>query len=335
MRVPVNGIQLNVEQRGSGPPLLLLHGFTGSVATWAPLMDALAGRFRTVAVDLHGHGGSDCPADPARYRLDRAAGDVLALLDRLDIGRFALLGYSLGGRLALHLALAAPGRAHTLVLESASPGILDPQERRGRVESDERLARILEREGIEVFVERWEQHPLFRTQARLPSTVRAALRAQRLRSDPRGLANSLRGAGAGIQEPLVDRLRELRQPTLVLVGELDARYRELGLMMANAMPAATLAVVEGAGHAVHLERPEEFLEIVLRHIGLTPNRLVGVGGDRRQLRRGDVAGYPLGDPLSSLHHSPAACGPSPPLGPDRGGPPSPERDAGTAVGDAV
>jgi 2-succinyl-6-hydroxy-2,4-cyclohexadiene-1-carboxylate synthase len=298
MRVPVNGIHLNVEQHGDGPPLLLLHGFTGSAATWAPFLDALADRFRTVAVDLHGHGRSDCPADPARYRLEGAVDDLLALLDRLDIERFALLGYSLGGRLALHLALAAPDRAHTLVLESASPGILDPRERRRRVRSDERLARLLEREGIEAFVDRWEQLPLFSTQARLPSTVRAALRAQRLRNDPRGLANSLRGAGAGVQEPLFDRLREVRQPTLLLVGDLDAKYCELGLTMAKAMPAATPAVIEGAGHAVHLERPDAFLGVVLSHISLAvapspPRAPHPEGSSLRPTSSGTVLPLPL------------------------------------------
>ncbi|MBX6341499.1 MAG: 2-succinyl-6-hydroxy-2,4-cyclohexadiene-1-carboxylate synthase, partial [Thermomicrobiaceae bacterium] len=216
----------------------------------------------TVAVDLLGHGASDAPRDPARYRMERCVADLLALLDALDLPRAAVLGYSMGGRVALHLALAAPERVGALVLESASPGIPDAAERAARRVSDAALADLIEREGIAAFVDHWERLPLWASQASLPREVRARLRAQRLAHRPDGLAGSLRGLGAGEMAPVHDRLGALGMPALLVAGALDEKYRALAEWMAIAMPRARVAVVPGAGHAVHLERPEAFLRAV-------------------------------------------------------------------------
>ena len=295
MRVAVNGVHLNVErltpvdlpdtdQRvdASGSKLVLLHGFTGSYRTWAPLAGMLGHRYEFVAVVLLGHGSSDSPADPNRYRMERCIDDLLALFDRLELERVNLLGYSMGGRVALHLALVAASRIERLILESASPGLQSPAEREARVRSDRELADSLEREGIKAFVDAWERLPLFASQARLAPEVRAALRAQRLSGDPIGLANSLRGLGAGTQEPVWDRLGDLSQPTLLMAGELDARYRALGRLMAERMPAAQLSVIPDAGHAVHLEQPAQFVEQVLSFLQTRPEMrhvLRGAGAD--------------------------------------------------------
>lgn len=260
-RIPVNGVHLNVEVRGQGPALLLLHGFTGSAATWTPDLEAWRG-FTTVAVDLLGHGGSDCPADPRRYRMERCVEDLVALLDRLDVRRAAALGYSMGGRVALHLALRAPERLWALALESASPGIDDASEREARARSDADLAEAIERDGVEAFVERWQALPLFASQARLPAAVREEVRRQRLGNDPRGLAGSLRGLGAGRQEPLLARMGGIRMPVLVLAGALDDKYCALARRMAAAVPCARMEIVPDAGHAAHLERPRAFADAV-------------------------------------------------------------------------
>ncbi len=256
-RIGVNGVHLNVEVSGEGPTLLLLHGFSGSAATWAPHVEAWRG-FTTVAVDLLGHGASDCPADPRRYRMERCLEDLVALLDHLDVRRAAVLGYSMGGRVALRLALHAPGRLWALVLESASPGIEDASEREARARSDADLAEDIEREGVEAFGERWQALPLFASQARLPAAVREELRRQRLGNDSRGLAGSLRGMGAGRQEPVLARMGDIRMPVLVIAGALDDKYCGLALRMAAALPCARTEIAPDAGHAVHLERPEAF-----------------------------------------------------------------------------
>ena len=264
--VAVNGLRLHVERAehaGSGPPLLLLHGFTGSGASWAPQLETFRHHFDVVAVDLIGHGRSDAPAGPERYRIESAVADLVALLDTLAIARAAVLGYSMGGRVALHLALAAPERLSALVLESASPGIDDPVERAARVRSDEALAVRIERDGVEAFVDEWERIPLFASQARLPAEVWERQRAQRLATSATGLANSLRGMGAGAMAPVGARLGELAMPVLLVVGELDVKYVALGHDMVAAIPNARLAVVPDAGHTVHLEQPAAFEQIVL------------------------------------------------------------------------
>jgi 2-succinyl-6-hydroxy-2,4-cyclohexadiene-1-carboxylate synthase len=151
-------------------------------------------------------------------------------------------------------------------LESSSPGIADAAERQARVVADEALAESIEREGLEAFVERWERLPLFASQASLPEDTRARLHAQRLRNDPLGLANSLRGMGAGRQESLWDRLAWLYVPTLLIAGELDAKYCALASQMATALPNAQAVIMPGVGHAVHLEQPQSFAKNVLEFL---------------------------------------------------------------------
>jgi 2-succinyl-6-hydroxy-2,4-cyclohexadiene-1-carboxylate synthase len=271
MHIRVNDITLNVERSGAGRPLLLLHGFTGGATTWSPHLAQLALGFHTIAPDLIGHGRSDVPPDPARYRMERCVADLLALLDALGVERADVLGYSMGGRVALHLAAAAPARVGALVLESSSPGIADPAERAARIAADEALADEIERAGLAAFVERWERLPLFASQAVLPEVVLERQRAQRLRNDPRGLANSLRGMGAGRQEPLWDRLAALAAPTLLIAGELDAKYCAITSHMAAALPNARTAIVPNAGHAVHLEQANAFVRNVLEFLNSASN----------------------------------------------------------------
>jgi 2-succinyl-6-hydroxy-2,4-cyclohexadiene-1-carboxylate synthase len=262
-RLTVNGLGLNVEVAGGGPPWLLLHGFMGSTATWASHLPELSGRATTIGVDFIGHGASDTPADPARYTMSHCIADLLAVLDRLGVERTGVLSYSMGARVALHLALAAPERVASMVLESGSPGLADESERSARRASDEALAATIERGGVQAFVAHWEQLPLFASQNTLPVEVRSALRRQRLHNSAQGLAHSLRGMGTGTQASLWSRLGEIDVPALLITGALDEKYCQIGCAMAGAMPRARLAVVPGAGHAVHLERPDKFVRLVL------------------------------------------------------------------------
>jgi 2-succinyl-6-hydroxy-2,4-cyclohexadiene-1-carboxylate synthase len=194
--------------------------------------------------------------------MERCVEDLLTLLDHLGVQKTAALGYSMGGRIALHLAQRAPERLWALVLESASPGIVDATEREARRQSDAVLAEMIERGGIVAFVDRWQALPLFATQTRLPAALREALRHQRLSNNPHGLANSLRGLGAGMQKPLGRRLSELRIPALLLAGALDAKYCTLARQMAAALPDPQLAIIQQSGHAIHLEQSEVFAAAV-------------------------------------------------------------------------
>ncbi len=249
------GFALNVEIAGDGPALVMLHGFTGSARSWGVFGDLLARSFTTVRLDIVGHGGSDSPASIDHYQMPLAVVDLLDAADRTGFPEASWLGYSMGGRTALHVAAARPGAVRRLVLVGASPGIAEAEERAARREADEALARRIEVEGIEAFTDYWEAIPLFASQRRLPADVRARIRAGRLACDRTGLANSLRGMGAGAQEPLHHRLHELTVPTLLLAGSDDTKYTEIGAAMAGVLPAGRFVAVPGAGHAAQVEAP--------------------------------------------------------------------------------
>ncbi len=264
--VRVGDVSLHVTVAGEGEPLMLLHGFTGSGAQWAPQVEAFAGRFRTIAVDLLGHGHSDAPADPERYRMERCVADLRTLVDALGVERACWLGYSMGARVALAFALAHPGRVRALVLEGVAPGIEDPFLRRQRIADDEALADRIERAGVERFVEDWMQQPLFASQARLGEAFLDAARAARCANSAVGLANTLRGMGTGAQEPLWDQLSTLVPPTLLVVGEEDRKFRAIAETMALRTPRAEIAIIPQAGHAAHLENATAFNARVLRFL---------------------------------------------------------------------
>lgn len=243
--------------------LVLLHGFTGSAVNWRNLFPQLAapGR-RLIALDMLGHGQSDAPSDPARYAMEHCQADILATLEKLGVqpGEAILLGYSMGGRIALYTAFSGFFRA--LILESASPGLADLAEREQRRLSDNALAERIEHEGVEAFINDWEKLPLFASQDSLSSEAKNELRTQRLTNRVSGLANSLRGVGTGVQPALHERLHELEVPVLLLAGELDSKFCRIAREMAGQMPQARLEIVPGAGHTIHLEQPARFVASV-------------------------------------------------------------------------
>lgn len=285
----VHGLRYRVRLAGEGRPLLVLHGFTGSVDAWCDHLATLAAHHRLIAVDLPGHGRTGAVADPSRYHIEPLIADLLELIDRLvpavpPAGRrpaVRVLGYSMGGRAALHLALAAPERVSALVLESASPGIADPTERAARAAADCALADRIEREGLPAFVRYWETLPLFTSQRTLPRAVLDRQRAQRLAGSAAGLANSLRGFGAGVPAPLQARLGELAMPVGLIAGALDGRYAALALRMAERIRRAEVAIVPNAGHAVHLERPAAFDRAVAAYLRTIDDEVRGDVPPRR------------------------------------------------------
>ncbi|HEX6673499.1 MAG TPA: alpha/beta fold hydrolase [Actinomycetes bacterium] len=239
---------LNTVVEGSGPRVVLVHGFTQTLASWEPLAGRLRQRWRVVRADLPGHGGSGA----VRADLPGAA----ALLGEAGLG--AYLGYSLGGRVCLRLALDRPDLVRGLVLLGASPGIAEAGERAERRAADEALARDLERDGVAAFLDRWLAGPLFAT---LPAG--RAGRDERLGNSAAGLAAALRLLGTGAQAPLWARLPELAAPVLLVAGELDGKFAAIAERMATAIgPRARVALVPHAGHAAHLEQPERFGDLV-------------------------------------------------------------------------
>ena len=254
-----DGLTLHADRSGDGPPLVLLHGFTGSGAIWDSVRHALEPRFSVITIDLPGHGRSSAPADYSRFALHHLALDIARLLDALEIERAGVVGYSMGGRAALQFALSFPERVAALLLESATPGIADAHDRGVRVDSDMALADMIERDGVESFVHFWERLPIWSSQTSLAHEERDAVHARRLANTPSGLANSLRGAGAGSRPSVLDQLDRLLMPVLLVVGALDPKFVALAEMMCPAIRDCRVEIVAGAGHTVHLERPGEFI----------------------------------------------------------------------------
>ena len=259
----INDLRYHYHQSGTGPALLLLHGFTGSLVNWAPQLPCFSSHFTTISVDLPGHGLTQAPVDPDRYRHEQVTSDLDSIVVQLGLHRFHLLGYSMGGRLALALALSQPHRLRALVLESSSPGLADAGERAARRRQDESLARRIERKGMKDFISYWEQLPLFASQKRLSAETRGSLREQRMANSTRGLAGSLRGAGTGAQPSYWSQLSQMRMPALLLTGALDTKYCAVAARMAAVNPDFLAQQIVGAGHCVHLERPHQFQRAVL------------------------------------------------------------------------
>lgn len=245
---------MRVEGTPGSPRVVLLHGFTQGPGSW----DGLAGRltragYEVVRVALPGHGESG----EVRLSFEAAAGAAAEAG-----GPGAWIGYSMGGRLALRVALDRPDLVRGLVLLGASPGLTDPAERAARRARDETLASGLERKGLDRFLEGWMSLPLFE---RLPKE--AAGLAERRANTVSGLASALRLLGAGTQEPLWDRLPHLAMPVLLMAGEHDTTFVALALRMAAAIgSAAEVSIIPGAGHAAHLERPDVFAGLVERFL---------------------------------------------------------------------
>jgi 2-succinyl-6-hydroxy-2,4-cyclohexadiene-1-carboxylate synthase len=260
--IRVEDIEFNVEAHGSGAPLVLLHGFTGSAASWLPLIHDLARLRRVIAIDIIGHGTSSAPEDLSHYAFEQAVRDIAEVTAQLGVTRAAWLGYSMGGRLALGIAVDHPERVSSLILESATAGIQHEKERHERAEADQELARRIEEVGIETFVAEWERLPIWESQRALPVEVLEFQRDIRLRSRAVGLANSLRGMGQGAQPSYWDRLGEIDVPVLLMAGALDRKFVGIAGQMGVRIAGAELSVIPDAGHAVHLERAREFLEEV-------------------------------------------------------------------------
>jgi 2-succinyl-6-hydroxy-2,4-cyclohexadiene-1-carboxylate synthase len=202
--------------------------------------------------------------------VERTADDLAQILARTDAGPADVIGYSLGARIALRLAVAQPQVVRRLVLESPSAGLARAEDRATRRAADEALASRIERDGIEAFVDEWERQPIFASHVSLPPARATRLRAMRLANRPAGLAASLRGAGQGSMEPLHRHLAGIGAPTLVIAGSLDVGGGPRAAEVASGIPGATIAIVPDAGHTPHEEQPRAFRKLVLDFLKEVP-----------------------------------------------------------------
>jgi 2-succinyl-6-hydroxy-2,4-cyclohexadiene-1-carboxylate synthase len=257
---------LNHEVSGDrrSPAVLFLHGFMGSSADWREIMAVIGDDTFRIAVDLPGHGAS-LGLPPDTYTIEGATRAVIRTMDGLEVTRPVVAGYSMGGRLALYLALRYQERCARLFLESASPGLESAGERAARRVADESKAERLESGDFEVFLRHWYGQPLFASLAQDEDLLYRTIEARR-RNDPGELARSLRGMGTGSQPSMWGELEHLSVPTLAVAGGLDEKYAGISSRMASINPRIESAVVPGAGHTVHAETPAEFTSLLWRFV---------------------------------------------------------------------
>jgi 2-succinyl-6-hydroxy-2,4-cyclohexadiene-1-carboxylate synthase len=239
----------SVVEVGEGEPILFLHGFMGDRHDFNEVIDRLSDSFRCLSLDLPGHGQAIGNED-GQYGMAETAKTVIQRLEQLGIQQCFLVGYSMGGRLALYLAVHFATRFKKVVLESASPGLKTKAERQARIRQDQQLAARLETENFADFLEQWYRQPLFRS-------TRFSVQElcdRRLHNQPQELAKSLRHMGTGVQPSLWGELGRGRM--LLVVGEWDEKFVEINRQMQRG--GAQLEVVPGCGHNVHLEQPGEF-----------------------------------------------------------------------------
>lgn len=262
MMVNIDNIQYHVEVSGRGFPLVLLHGFTGDFSTWAPFLEHWDKHSQIITPDIIGHGKTDSPDQLNAYKMETAAEHLKVLLDHLGVQQVDILGYSMGGRLALTFVILYPERVRKLILESASPGISDELQRQERRMKDAELAELIINKGITNFVDYWENIPLFSSMKSLPLDVQMKIRKQRLSNSPKGLANSLNGMGTGSQPSWWERLNEIESEVLLLTGIKDEKFCLIAEKMQKSIKNVNWIVFYESGHTIHVEEEEKFGTIV-------------------------------------------------------------------------
>ena len=250
---------LYYETHGSkaSPAILMLHGFLGSSKDWREVTDTLKSKFFCILPDLPGHGRTKSLSD-ADYSMQSAALSLLAILNQEEIKQAVLVGYSMGGRLALYLALTHPEYFSELILESASPGLKTVKERQARIESDSGVIRSLKTQTMEEFITNWYSQPLFDS-IRQDSSKFEELLKSRSENNSENLSKSLKFMGSGVQPSLWDILADLKQPTLLIVGANDNKFKSVACEMQERSEAISSATIASAGHNVHFEKPQEFV----------------------------------------------------------------------------
>ncbi len=243
------------------PKLLLLHGFLGSRQDFKSLVSQLSAEFCCLSVDLSGHGETQIFDLTSGYGMSAIAQGLIQLIQELDFAPCYLMGYSMGGRLALYLACCFPQYFSGVLLESASPGLATVFERSERQKKDEALALSLENDTWPDFVTRWYDQPLFSTLKSHPGFE--ALLQTRCDNRPTELARSLRGMGTGVQPSLWEALCHLKVPLTLVVGTLDSKFMSINQAMADRCPSAQLVTIP-AGHVAHFEASALFTDVLRR-----------------------------------------------------------------------
>ena len=265
MKLKVDDIQFNLlinesDINNEKTPVVFLHGFTGRAADWQFIFDKIPKKFSPIAIDLIGHGETDSPENPDYYSFHAIVHHIDSIISQLDIQKFIIAGYSMGGRAAMVYSLKNPQKIKAAVLESTSPGIEDYRLKKERVELDFLLSDKIKKEGVESFIEYWFNIPLFESLKKHPYF--GDEKKLRNQNSSTGLANILSSFSTGLMPSLWGKLPLLEFPILLLNGELDEKYSNIHSEMKNKLPKAIHKSIPECGHNVHLEKPELFTKLV-------------------------------------------------------------------------
>ncbi len=265
MRIQTSQIKVNVEGFPSAEKesafVFLLHGFTGSSEDWLEIIPLLPKKYAYVAVDLIGHGKSESPVDQKLYTAQSLVQQLDEVFNHFTKKKFILLGYSMGGRAALFYAVHHPEKLSGLILESTSAGITDEKLREERRQSDAKIINLIREKSLEEFVDYWMDQDLFSTLKSIPEEKLLNANVAKLLNSKIGLINSLKGFGTGVMPALHDKLHLINCRTLLITGELDKKFTQINSELVKLFPSTKHVVVKNAGHNVHLEKLEEFINI--------------------------------------------------------------------------
>jgi len=271
MKLDANGVKINLEHLKeidkSKDYVLFLHGFTGCAEDWFPVLEQIPDKYNCIAVDIVGHGKSDAPGMQSYYSVESIVNQIKFVKDHLTPNKVFLLGYSMGGRIALSYASAHPEDLKGLILESASAGIKNDEERQKRYEEDLKLAEFIETHTLDEFVEMWQDQELFNTQRRFSNDKFKKIKKKKASGSKIGYANSLRGFSTGIMPPVHDKLKKIPLKVLLITGDLDSKFTGINARIAKRFFKAKHKIVRNSGHTTHLEDPKRFIEIVLNYLG--------------------------------------------------------------------
>ncbi|USS90523.1 2-succinyl-6-hydroxy-2,4-cyclohexadiene-1-carboxylate synthase [Fructilactobacillus carniphilus] len=266
--INVAGYDYHVTITGNGAPYwLFFHGFLGNQSDF----QAIHPKGTCVYVTLYGFGAHDLMVPAAGFKADQQVASLQSLITQLALQPVNIVGYSMGARLALCLAVTAPQLIQHLILESGTPGLADPLARQERQQADTARATQIEATGLAAFVDHWEQLPLFHSQQVVPLSQQQRMHAMRMAHQPINMANSLRYFGTGTMPNQWPNLSQLTPKTTIITGELDHKFTNIGRQMVASMPTATQIIFPATGHNVHFEQPQQY-QAVLNHFseGGTP-----------------------------------------------------------------
>lgn len=260
MFITIDNIQYHAVLKGTGPKkMICFHGFAENLSTWESIRFE---DYQMILVDLIGHGKSDKPYSIQPYCLPVMVRHIHMLVQHMDLQKYAMLGYSMGGRIALAYALAYSQEVDLLILESSSYGECGFVNRIRRRRNDQQLARSIRGKGIEWFNRYWSGLDIFASQMKLPEYVRDKVDERRLLNAPHALANTLLGSGQGRYPCLIKKIGELAMPVLYINGEYDTKYRQIGREFKQLNPRIIQTTIPGVGHNTHIEDPQAFSEAV-------------------------------------------------------------------------